>query len=191
MRLIVYVERLDGAIDMAYIKGVRQDGNILIDQRTNGEFQITGFDEMEDKLNKLTGTSFGDRLLKAAEPHLIRSMDTEMQDHPGTLQKSLRSTGAQRNSAGNWYLAYRATTGNEKKGDKSNPDKMIYLINREYIRIRGGRVYKRIYKGEEVIGYAIPAYDVITQAIDASENTVLNAMEAEFDKALTEIWGND
>ena len=68
---------------------------------------------------------------------------------------------------------------------------MIYLINREYIRIRGGKVYKRMYKGKEVIGYAIPAYDVITQAIAASENAVLNAMETEFDRALSEIWGDD
>ena len=35
------------------------------------------------------------------------------------------------------------------------------------------------------------AYDVITQAIAASENAVLNAMETEFDRALSEIWGDD
>lgn len=189
--MIVHVDKAEEGLIMAYKKGVRQEGDILINQRNNGNFAITGFAELEAKMDQMQNVKLGERLLNAAEPHIITAMDTQMLRHKGPLQKSLKSTGAVQNSAGGWFLAYRATTGNENPGDKSNPDKMIYLINREYIRIRGGKVYKRMYKGKEVIGYAIPAYDVITQAIAASENAVLNAMENEFDRALSEIWGDD
>ena len=77
---------------MGYIKGVRQEGDILIDQRNNGNFAITGFAELEAKMDQMQNVKLGERLLKAAEPHIITAMDTQMLRHKGPLQKSLKST---------------------------------------------------------------------------------------------------
>ena len=115
------------------------------------------------------------------EPLIIQALDAEMIKHPGELQKSLKSTGIQEAPRG-YYVAYRAT-GDSKNGGPSNPEKMIYLINREYIRNRNGTPLKK--------GYAIPAYDVISDAIRASESSIYSAMENEFNEILDEIWGGD
>lgn len=176
--MIVHVDRLEGVLAMAYKKGVRQAGNVLIDQRGNGSFSLEGFDDFIEELGELSRADFGERMLKAAEPHLIRAMDSQMLRHPGTLQKSLKSTGAKKNDKGGWYLAYRPTTGNEKPKDKSNYEKMIYLINREWVGEPGGP------------GYAIPADDVVDKAVIMSEDLVYDALSWQFDEILEEIEGD-
>lgn len=113
----------------------------------------------------------------------MRALDEEMLRHPGPLQKSLKSTGPQQNAAGGWYLAYRATTGNERPSDsRKNPEKMIFLIQREYVKER------KLKNGKTIKSYVIPADDVISKAVSNSENAVLNAMQAAFDQELGRIW---
>lgn len=166
-----------------YIKGVRQAGKILIDQRNDTDFQISGFDAMLRDLDTTSKANFSKAMLEAAEPHLVGALDSELTRHPGTLQESMKSTGAKENNYGGWYLAYRATTGNEKPKEKrKNPEKMIYLINREYVREHVSK------DGRTIRAYAIPADDVVSKSVERSENTVLNAMQGAFDKELGRIW---
>ena len=156
---------------------------ILVDQRNDDRLKVTGFYKFSANLDKLGKADYARRMLKAAEPHLIRALDAQMLRHPGELQKSLQSTGPQKYKNGGFYLAYRATTGNEKPGHKPNQEKMIYLINREYIRagrLPDGRIIER--------EYVIPADDVITHAVWASEKAVEDAMQAEFDRIIQEAW---
>lgn len=154
---------------------------ILVDQRNSGNIKITGFEKFSKILDETARADFSARMLEAAEPLIIQALDAEMVKHPGELQKSLKSTGIKAAPRG-YYIAYRAT-GDSKNGGPSNPEKMIYLINREYIRDRNGKPLKK--------GYAIPAYDVISDAIRASEGSVYNAMENTFNDILDEIWGDD
>lgn len=154
---------------------------ILVDQRNSGNIKITGFEKFSKILNETARADFSARMLEAAEPLIIQALDAEMVKHPGELQKSLKSTGIKEAPRG-YYIAYRAT-GDSKNGGPSNPEKMIYLINREYIRERNGEPLKK--------GYAIPAYDVISDAIRASEPSIYSAMENEFNEILDEIWGDD
>ena len=154
---------------------------ILVDQRNSGNIKITGFEKFSKSLDETARTDFSARMLEAAEPLIIQALDAEMIKHPGELQKSLKSTGIKEAPRG-YYVAYRAT-GDRKNGGPSNPEKMIYLINREYIRNRNGTPLKK--------GYAIPAYDVISDAIRASESSIYSAMENEFNEILDEIWGGD
>lgn len=147
-----------------------------------GEITLEGFSDMEEKLTETQRVNLGERLLKAAEPILTRAVDAQMSRHPGTLQKSLESTGAQQAPSGGWYLAYRATTGNEKPGDIPNPQKMIYLTTRQYIKKRKTK------NGTIKLSYAIPEDDVIGKAVAASERAVTNAMQAEFENILNDIW---
>ena len=154
---------------------------ILVDQRNSGNIKITGFEKFSKNLDETTRADFSERMLEAAEPLIIQALDAEMVKHPGELQKSLKSTGIKEAPRG-YYIAYRAT-GNSKNGGPSNPEKMIYLINREYIRNRNGTPLKK--------GYVIPAYDVISDAIRASESSIYSAMENEFNEILDEIWGDD
>ena len=154
---------------------------ILVDQRNSGNIKITGFEKFSKSLDGTARVDFSERILEAAEPLIIQALDAEMVKHPGELQKSLKSTGIKAAPRG-YYIAYRAT-GEDRRGGPSNPEKMIYLINREYIRERNGEPLKK--------GYAIPAYDVISDAIRASEPSIYSAMENEFNEILDEIWGND
>lgn len=154
---------------------------ILVDQRNSGNIKITGFEKFSKSLDGTARVDFSERILEAAEPLIIQALDAEMVKHPGELQKSLKSTGIKAAPRG-YYIAYRAT-GDSKNGGPSNPEKMIYLINREYIRERNGEPLKK--------GYAIPAYDVISDAIRASEPSIYSAMENEFNEILDEIWGDD
>lgn len=154
---------------------------ILVDQRNSGNIKITGFEKFSKSLDETARADFSERMLEAAEPLIIQALDAEMVKHPGELQKSLKSTGIKEAPRG-YYIAYRAT-GDSKNGGPSNPEKMIYLINREYIRERNGKSLKK--------GYAIPAYDVISDAIKASEQAIYNAMENTFNDILDELWGND
>lgn len=143
---------------------------------------LKGFDKLEKKLDLSNKKDISKRMLQAAEPILMGALDTEMLRHPGPLQKSLKSTGAQQAPSGGWYLAYRATTGNEKPGDIPNPQKMIYLTTRQYIKKRKTK------NGTIQLSYAIPEDDVIGKAIAASERAVINAMQAEFENILNDIW---
>ena len=154
---------------------------ILVDQRNSGNIKITGFEKFSKILDETARADFSARMLEAAEPLIIQALDAEMVKHPGELQKSLKSTGIKAAPRG-YYIAYRAT-GDSKNGGPSNPEKMIYLINREYIRDRNGKPLKK--------GYAIPAYDVISDAIRASEPSIYSAMENTFNDILDEIWGDD
>lgn len=172
MRWIVHVERWDGGIDMARLRATK-----------SGQIKLEGFAEMEAKLSGTQRANLAEKLLAAAEPHLTQALDAQMSRHPGTLQKSLKSTGPQQTSAGGWYLAYRATTGNERPTDKiKNPQKMIYLTTRQYIKKRKTK------NGTIQLSYAIPEDDVIGKAIAASERAVINAMQAEFENILNDIW---
>lgn len=143
---------------------------------------LNGIDELEKKLDLSSKNDISKRMLQAAEPILMGALDAQMMRHPGPLQKSLKSTGPQQTSAGSWYLAYRATTGNEKPGDIPNPQKMIYLTTRQYIKKRKTK------NGTIQLSYAIPEDDVIGKAIAASERAVVNAMQAEFENILNDIW---
>lgn len=150
----------------------------------SGNITITGFADMEAKLDSTQRVNLAERLLKAAEPHLTQALDTQMLRHPGPLQKSLKSTGAQQNSRGGWFLAYRATTGNERPTDKiKNPQKMIYLTTRQYIKEHKTK------QGVTIHSYVIPADDVIGKSVSNSENAVVEAMQNEFNNILDEIWG--
>lgn len=149
---------------------------------SGGAITITGLEDMEKRLDATKQAQLGPRLLKAAEPHLTRALDTVMLAHPGALQKSLRSTGPQKNGYGGWYLAYRATTGNEKPGDIPNPQKMIYLTTRQFVKERKTK------NGKIIRNYVIPADDVIGKAVALSETAVISAMESEFEKLMDEIW---
>lgn len=171
MRWIVHGERRDGGINMARLRATK-----------SGQIRLEGFAEMEAKLSGTQRANLAERLLTAAEPHLTQALDAQMSRHPGTLQKSLKSTGAQQAPSGGWYLAYRATTGNEKPGDIPNPQKMIYLTTRQYIKKRKTK------NGTIQLSYAIPEDDVIGEAIAASERAVVNAMQAEFENILNDIW---
>lgn len=172
MRWIVHVERWDGGIDMARLRATK-----------SGQIKLEGFAEMEAKLSGTQRANLAEKLLAAAEPHLTQALDAQMMRHPGPLQKSLKSTGPQQTSAGGWYLAYRATTGNERPTDKiKNPQKMIYLTTRQYIKKRKTK------NGTIQLSYAIPEDDVIGKAIAASERAVVNAMQAEFENILNDIW---
>ena len=163
---------------------------ILVDQRNSGNIKIAGFEKFSNSLDEIARADFSARMLETAEPLIIQALDAEMIKHPGELQKSLKSTGINESPRG-YYVAYRAT-GDSKNGGPSNPEKMIYLINREYIRERNGKsVYHIDKNGKKVLGYAIPAYDVISDAIRASESSIYSAMENEFNEILDEIWGND
>mgnify|MGYP004486793237 CR=1 FL=1 len=146
-------------------------------------FTITGVNQLELKFDATKNADFAKRMLQAAEPHLMRALDEEMLRHPGPLQKSLKSTGPQQNAAGGWYLAYRATTGNERPSDsRKNPEKMIFLIQREYVKER------KLKNGKIIKSYAIPADDVIGKAAEKSRDAVINAMQAAFDEELGRIW---
>lgn len=156
---------------------------LLVDQRNGDGIQIKGFDELTKKLDKTNKTNLSKKMLEAAEPIIVNALDAEMTKHPGELQKSLESTGAKSNSQGNWYLAYRATkTGGTKKNEKTNPQKMIFLINREYVR------NGVLPNGQAVNSYVIPAYNVIADSINRSETQVLNTMQETLNKELEGIW---
>lgn len=157
--------------------------NILIDQRNGLTVTITGFDDLQKRLDNTNRAQISGKMLAAAEPILVSALDAEMRRHPGPLQQSLKSTGAKQNSAGQWYLAYKATTGNERKSDnRTNPEKMIYLINREYIRRRKTK------SGKVIKEYVIPADDVIGAAVDKCEKAVLDAMQEAFNEEMSKIW---
>ncbi len=173
LRWIVHVDRADGGINMARLRATK-----------SGQIRLEGFAEMEAKLGGTQRANLAENLLKAAEPHLTQALDAQMMRHPGPLQKSLKSTGPQQTSAGGWYLAYRATTGNERPADKiKNPQKMIYLTTRQYVKEHKTK------KGITIRSYVIPADDVIGKAVAASENAVVEAMQNEFDNILNGIWG--
>lgn len=155
---------------------------ILKDERNGITLTLSGYDELLKKLNDTNKAEMSERMLLAAEPIIKAALDAEMTRHPGKLQQSLQSTGARQNAAGQWYLAYRATTGNEKPGEKTNPEKMVFLINREYIRRRVTR------DGKKIKEYVIPADDVIEKAVKKCEAAVTNAMQEAFNRALDEIW---
>lgn len=155
---------------------------LLADQRNSGTINVIGFDRLAKNLDAITRGDYSSRLLSAAEAQIIRAVDAEMSRHPGELQQSMESTGPRRGSYG-WYLAYRATDGNEKDGERKNTEKMVFLINREYIRQRNGH--------DLTHPYAIPADDVITKAVLASYERVLDAMQTEFDRIVAALWEDD
>lgn len=147
------------------------------------EFTIFGVRQMELHLDKTAQGDIARKMLQAAEPHLMHALDEEMLRHPGPLQKSLRSTGPQQNDRGGWYLAYRATTGNERPSDsRKNPEKMVYLVRREFVKER------KLKNGKVIKAYVIPADDVIGKAAEKSRDAVINAMQAAFDEELGRIW---
>lgn len=143
---------------------------------------ITGFSDIEGKLDKTSQLKLAERMLKAAEPRLLQELGGRMLAHKGTLQKSMRSTGPKQNSSGGWYLAYRATTGNEKAGEISNQEKMIFLTNRQFVAERKTK------DGKTIRSYVIPADDVIGKTIEKIEPMVMYAMQTKFNEALDEIW---
>ena len=147
----------------------------------SGQITLIGFAEMEANLDKTQQTDLAGRLLRAAEPYLTNALDSQMLRHPGPLQKSLQSTGAQQNSSGGWYLAYRATTGNERPKDIPNPQKMIYLTNRQFIKEHKNK------NGVTIKEYVIPADDVIGKAVTMSESQVVDAMQKEFENIFHSI----
>lgn len=155
---------------------------ILKDKRNGITLTLSGYDELLKKLDDTNKAEMSERMLLAAEPIIKSALDAEMTRHPGPLQQSLKSTGAQQNAAGQWYLAYRATSGNEKPGEKTNPEKMIYLINREYIRKRKTK------SGKLIREYVIPADDVIGEAISQCEKAVIQAMQDAFNREMERIW---
>ena len=155
---------------------------ILKDERSGITLNMSGYDELLKKLDDANRAEMSEIMLLAAEPIIKAALDAEMTRHPGKLQQSLQSTGAQQNAAGQWYLAYRATSGNESPGEKSNHEKMIYLINREYIRKRKTK------SGKLIREYVIPADDVIGEAISQCEKAVVQAMQAAFNRELERIW---
>lgn len=155
----------------------------MVRERDGITLTLKGLDELEKKMDLSSKTDISKRMLQAAEPILMGALDAQMMRHPGPLQKSLKSTGPQQTSAGGWYLAYRATTGNERPTDKiKNPQKMVYLTTRQYIKKRKTK------NGTIQLSYAIPEDDVIGKAIAASERAVVNAMQAEFENILNDIW---
>lgn len=155
---------------------------ILKDKRNGITLTLSGYDELLKKLDDTNRAEMSETLLLAAEPIIKSALDAEMTRHPGKLQQSLQSTGARQNAAGQWYLAYRATSGNERTGDKTNPEKMIYLINREYIRKRKTK------SGKLIREYVIPADDVIGDAISQCEKAVIQAMQDAFNREIEKIW---
>lgn len=156
---------------------------ILKDKRNGITLTLSGYDELLKKLDDTNRAEMSERMLLAAKPIIKAALDAEMTRHPGPLQQSLRSTGARQNAAGQWYLAYRATNGNERDSDnRKNTEKMVFLINREYIRRRVTR------DGRQIKEYAIPADDVIEKAVKRCEAAVTNAMQEAFNRALDEIW---
>lgn len=155
---------------------------ILKDARNGITLTLSGYDELLKKLDDTNKAEMSERMLLAAEPIIRAALDAEMTRHPGKLQQSLQSTGAKQNAAGQWYLAYRATSGNEKSGEKTNPEKMIYLVNREYIRKRKTK------SGKTIREYVIPADDVIGKAVSKCEKAVVQAMQDAFNKELELIW---
>ena len=155
----------------------------MVRERDGITLTLKGLDELEKKMDLFNKKDISKKMLQAAEPILMGALDAQMMRHPGPLQKSLKSTGPQQTSAGGWYLAYRATTGNERPTDKiKNPQKMIYLTTRQYIKKRKTK------NGTIQLSYAIPEDDVIGKAIAASERAVINAMQAEFENILNDIW---
>lgn len=156
---------------------------ILKDKRNGITLTLSGYDELLKKLDDTNRAEMSEVMLLAAEPIIKAALDAEMTRHPGKLQQSLQSTGARQNAAGQWYLAYRATNGNERDSDnRKNTEKMVFLINREYIRRRVTR------DGRQIKEYAIPADDVIEKAVKRCEAAVTNAMQEAFNRALDEIW---
>ena len=155
---------------------------ILKDERSGITLTLSGYDKLLKRLDDTNRTKMSETLLLAAEPIIKAALDAEMTRHPGPLQQSLKSTGARQNSAGQWYLAYRATSGNESPGEKTNPEKMIYLINREYIRKRKTK------SGKLIREYVIPADDVIGEAISQCEKAFIQPMQDAFNKELEKMW---
>lgn len=156
---------------------------ILKDERNGITLTLSGYDELLKKLDNTNKAEMSEKMLLAAEPIIKAALDAEMARHPGPLQQSLQSTGARQNAAGQWYLAYRATNGNERKSDnRKNTEKMVFLINREYIRRRVTR------DGKKIKEYVIPADDVIEKAVERCKSAVTNAMQEAFNRALDEIW---
>ena len=145
-------------------------------------FSVFGISQLEASLNDINDAELAERMLKAAEPLIKNALDAEMERHPGPLQHSLRSTGVRQNSRGGYYLAYRATKGNERPGEISNPQKMIYLTTRQYIR------NGRLPNGAHTHNYAIPADDVITKAVLECEDYVIDAMQTAFNKKIGGIF---
>ena len=145
-------------------------------------FSVFGISQLEASLNDINDAELAERMLKAAEPLIKNALDAEMERHPGPLQHSLRSTGVRQNSRGGYYLAYRATNGNELPGEISNPQKMIYLTTRQYIR------NGRLPNGAHTHNYAIPADDVITKAVLECEDYVISAMQTAFNKKIGGIF---
>ena len=156
---------------------------ILKDERNGITLTLSGYDELLKKLDNTNKAEMSEKMLLAAEPIIKSALDAEMTRHPGKLQQSLQSTGARQNAAGQWYLAYRATNGHERKSDnRKNTEKMVFLINREYIRRRVTR------DGKKIKEYVIPADDVIEKAVERCKSAVTNAMQEAFNRALDEIW---
>lgn len=145
-------------------------------------FSVFGISQLEASLNDINDAELAEKMLKAAEPLIKDALDAEMERHPGPLQHSLRSTGVRQNSRGGYYLAYRATKGNERPGEISNPQKMIYLTTRQYIR------NGRLPNGAHTHNYAIPADDVITKAVRACEDSVIEAMQDVLSKKIGGIF---
>lgn len=143
---------------------------------------VYGASQLEVSLDNLSNAELADCMLSAAEPLIKNALDAEMERHPGPLQHSLRSTGVRQNSRGGYYLAYRATKGSERQGEISNPQKMIYLTTRQYIR------NGRLPNGARTHNYAIPADDVITKAVRECEDSVIAAMQTAFNKKIGGIF---
>lgn len=161
---------------MAYKSYQRGSRVILKDQRKSGEFALN-CEKFAEELEAL-GNNIDDiarKMLASAEPVIVSALDAEMIDHPkkgaGTLRQSLKSTGPVKTGSGFYYLAYRATGPDGSGWKRSNQDKMIYLCNREYI-------YNK---------YAIPAYDVVGDAVSRSRNVCEKRMQSVFDEEVGKI----
>lgn len=164
------------------------------------KISISGLDALISQLSAVEQRALSKDMLRAAEPYLRRSLDSEMKPHAGPTAESLRSTGAAQNSRGGYYIAYRATDASpptgEGKNRRTSAEKMFYLMTREFIVKTGhdkiaanGGSRKGLKQGKDYTGYVIPAYPTAAAAVAASEGQITEIMQQIFSKKIEDAWG--
>lgn len=125
------------------------------------DVDMGGFDDLLENLDLLDRGEVEEKMLKAGEPILERSVKSHAAAHvkTGSMAASIKSTGVKQQGDGK-YLVVRPT-GKDKKGVR-NMEKMAYL---------------------EFGTYKQAATPTLTPAVKESENAVLEAMQKAFDEA--------
>lgn len=126
-------------------------------------FEVNGLDDLIKDLNSMDIERVAPLMLAAGAAPLERSVRSEAAKHhrTGSMEGSIKKTGASRGSKGNYYICVRPT-GTDKKGVR-NMEKMIYA---EYGTSRQ------------------PSTPILAPAVGRSEDEVCKEMQDVFDREM-------